>query len=83
MEDGQEEKMARQCWIDLCWQRMSAVMCIVWWVFNRCGQEKIQEVKEKAKRVVEWAMTLWDLYVHDMQKCVQYTELGYTQSQIN
>jgi hypothetical protein len=36
-------------------------MCIVWWVFNRCGQEKIQEVKEKAKRVVEWAMTLWDL----------------------
>ena len=61
MEDGQEEKMARQCWIDLCWQRMSAVMCIVWWVFNRCGQEKIQEVKEKAKRVVEWAMTLWYL----------------------
>lgn len=53
MANGQEGKMARQCWIDLCWQRMSAVMCIVWWVSNRCGQEKIQEVKEKAKRVVE------------------------------
>ena len=63
MANGQEGKMVRQCWIDLCWQRMSAVMCIVWWVCNRCGQEKIQEVKEKAKRVVE-IYTIVHTFIH-------------------